>query len=1102
MPPAPLMNPPTPEQLLQHMQVPEKRGVFVLGCFERRVTLYSQQVRALNLIHSLFELELLKEDASLLVIGGGGAGLTAAAGAAVRGCKVTLLEERQELLPLFSGNQTRWLHPHIYEWPAPGSTREHAALPVLDWHAGMAGDVAEQLLQAWESLKGSHEHRVHRGVGHIQLQLKPRPPHRVSWNASSHHTGSFDVVILAVGFGLERQHAEQGFRSYWETDSLHQPVGLPPKPEVRALVSGNGDGGLVDLFRLTLKSFRHDRIVTDFLSQTMTRQLTEELLAIDDDVRCGRLQEDELYERYTKLKVPEELDAGLKQRLRPGIKVTLNGKSADPLSIGSSILNRFLASQLLMKHGVIYRRGALAYTNGAPLEVTIGSDPPEVFDLIVARHGPEKPALQKAFPSIWQAMEAHLPEVNLLDQTRIPMWPDGAFGPRSMPSRLGAPVLASPLPERGLIIGRTDETERLVHSLLASRPGATMVLGAPGIGKSTLLRAVLHDARIETHYGSNRYYVRLDGATTAEAMVASVARVLDIPLGEGLATRVEKRLSTGRVLLMLDNAETPWLAERPAVETWLQKLVSAPELALVAALRGDESPALQPHESHTERIPPLTQAEAIQLFCSIATEVSPDDPLLPGLVGTPGRTTLSVVLLANMAAGVGLDALREHWKHERTERPSPEQARETQDPASIEFSLTGPGMTGEAQKLLSLLALFPSGVSFEDRKRLFPNSTTALAGLQKAALIQGSGERWRILDPIRKYVRHRYPPTPEERAPVVTAYFARARQLGAKVGDADGHAAMRQLGAEIDNLEALLLEELGGGDIRQALDTAIGLNNFIRYSGQGTIHPTERAVTMAKQQGDVRLQALSVQALGRLLLRRLRYREAHGYFQSALVLFEQVSDAQGQAQCLQDLGSVALIMSEPQQAWDYFQQALSLRQQARDARGEAYGLHNLGRAARYLNRPEEARRLLEESLHMFIHQKHLLGQAYCLRHLGELNRDALQIEQARTLFQQVGETRNVGHSHQSLGGLALSAGRLDEARLHYEKSMDCFRQVHAYGEEARSLMGLAELALRCAQIPEAREQFTRALTLFQQAGEEESVRKCQAQLEKLEGATD
>ena len=139
---------------------------------------------------------------------------------------------------------------------------------------------------------------------------------------------------------------------------------------------------------------------------------------------------------------------------------------------------------------------------------------------------------------------------------------------------------------------------------------------------------------------------------------------------------------------------------------------------------------------------------------------------------------------------------------------------------------------------------------------------------------------------------------------------------------------------------------------------------------------------------------------------------------------------------------------------------------------------------------------------MFIHQKHLLGQAYCLRHLGELNRDAPQIEEARTLFQQVGETRNVGHSHQSLGGFALSDGRLDEARLHYEKSMDCFRQVHAYGEEARSLMGLAELALRCAQIPEAREQFTRALTLFQQAGEEESVRKCQAQLAKLEGATD
>lgn len=39
--------------VLQHMRVPGERAVYVLGSFERRITLYSQQVRALNLVYAL-----------------------------------------------------------------------------------------------------------------------------------------------------------------------------------------------------------------------------------------------------------------------------------------------------------------------------------------------------------------------------------------------------------------------------------------------------------------------------------------------------------------------------------------------------------------------------------------------------------------------------------------------------------------------------------------------------------------------------------------------------------------------------------------------------------------------------------------------------------------------------------------------------------------------------------------------------------------------------------------------------------------------------------------------------------------------------------------
>src|SRR4051812_48144348 len=89
----------TASALLQHMAVPDNNGVYLLGCLERRVTLFSQQMRALNLIYSLFEEERVGTGDRVAVVGGGAAGLTAAVAAALCGCHVTLLE-KGELLGL------------------------------------------------------------------------------------------------------------------------------------------------------------------------------------------------------------------------------------------------------------------------------------------------------------------------------------------------------------------------------------------------------------------------------------------------------------------------------------------------------------------------------------------------------------------------------------------------------------------------------------------------------------------------------------------------------------------------------------------------------------------------------------------------------------------------------------------------------------------------------------------------------------------------------------------------------------------------------------------------------------------------------------------
>lgn len=52
----------TPQEIVDATLVPGTKRVFVLGSFEQRVTVYSQQVRALNLVDALLSLEMVRRE--------------------------------------------------------------------------------------------------------------------------------------------------------------------------------------------------------------------------------------------------------------------------------------------------------------------------------------------------------------------------------------------------------------------------------------------------------------------------------------------------------------------------------------------------------------------------------------------------------------------------------------------------------------------------------------------------------------------------------------------------------------------------------------------------------------------------------------------------------------------------------------------------------------------------------------------------------------------------------------------------------------------------------------------------------------------------------
>lgn len=134
-----------PDHVIARCRPDAAYPVFAIGVKEAGVTVASQQRRAIHLVDALRQAGMIAAGSRIAIIGGGPAGLTAAAWAARASVRSTVIERDGELLATLRGNHTRLVHPNLYSWPEPGWRDPDAALPVLSWTAAPAGAVARTI---------------------------------------------------------------------------------------------------------------------------------------------------------------------------------------------------------------------------------------------------------------------------------------------------------------------------------------------------------------------------------------------------------------------------------------------------------------------------------------------------------------------------------------------------------------------------------------------------------------------------------------------------------------------------------------------------------------------------------------------------------------------------------------------------------------------------------------------------------------------------------------------------------------------------------------------------------------------------------------------
>lgn len=416
-------DPLNPTAVVEGAEVKGKVGVYILGCFDRRITFYSQQVRALSLVHALKALQFLADDPSIAVIGAGAAGLTAAAAASLSmGGQVHLYESADVLLKLQSATDRRRLDPFIYDWPFGHTTDPTADLPILDWEAGPSQTVRQEVVLQFEHIVAASGGRLTKHLKRAVTSIVQAADGSYDLAIHDHDVGAdthqnVDRVILAFGFGLEDAESIAGIqgKSYWST------AGVPAnefqgRPNPRFLISGNGDGALIDFVAAAAANFDHSTAI-----RTITRQTTAEAKAalrrIEKEARDAHAAGHafDIYARYdadlTGL-IGDPLVDAIAAQLRAGVHVALQTRSEELFTIDSAVLNRFavfVTTKALNKAAgrgfshiptELSRVAGYVAAMGQPIFLLEGGGQQYEFDEVVVRHGTKTEVVRQPFAGL------------------------------------------------------------------------------------------------------------------------------------------------------------------------------------------------------------------------------------------------------------------------------------------------------------------------------------------------------------------------------------------------------------------------------------------------------------------------------------------------------------------------------------------------------------------------------------------------------------------------------------------------------------------------------------------------------------------------------